>query len=324
MAKYARADIGPLRDTVYGIGFHWTTWTAPREGMPKSFPEAVETFDVPAFVEQAVECGAGHVMITATHADHWLPGPNPEVDRILPGRTCKRDLLMEIADALAAAGIKFMVYYNHGVHNPDWSPDHHQDPPWQEAVGSLEKDRSRYCDNYCRIVGWMSRHYGPKVIAYWFDSGYEHVKFDTPWERFTAAAKAGHDGRLICYNSGVFNFESYTPYQDYWAGEINGLAFWPLGGPLTPAGLPWYSFVTWHGTERYCRFGEWGLNMKNREKDFPPPQVDVVASYFQGFRRVGGAVTFNLFCWQDGSAYKSDLETMKALKRIVREGAEPK
>ena len=103
MSDYQRADFSPLAETIYGIGFHWTTWTWGRNGPPKPFEEAVETFDVPAFVAQAVEAGAGHVMITATHELHWLPGPNPEVDRILPGRTCRRDLMMEIADGLAAS-----------------------------------------------------------------------------------------------------------------------------------------------------------------------------------------------------------------------------
>ncbi len=71
---------------------------------------------------------------------------------------------MEIADGLAAAGIKLMLYYNHSIHiNPEWI----------EAVEAKESDHSAYYDNYCSILNWMGQHYGPKVIGYWIDGGDE-------------------------------------------------------------------------------------------------------------------------------------------------------
>jgi len=188
--SYQRADFAPLRDTGYGIGFHWTALTAPRDGEPLDFQDAVDAFDVDAFVQQAVDAGAGHVLITTTHAWQKMPCPNPEVDKLVAGRTCKRDLLMELADGLAAAGIKLMLYYHHGIHA------HGQDAEWREAVGWQSPD---YYDNYCRVVGWLGEHYGPKVIAWWFDAAGDLAnRSDPPWDRMAAAAKAGHPGRLIC------------------------------------------------------------------------------------------------------------------------------
>jgi len=322
MNDYQQADFWPLGSTLYGIGFHWTTWTLPEHGAPLPFPEAVERFDVEAFVEQAVECGAGHVLLTATHELHWLPGPNPEVDRILPGRTCKRDLIMEIADGLAKVGIKFMLYYNHGTaHGGTANP---QDPEWQAAVGSRDKDRTRYHENYCRIVSWMGEHYGPKIIAYWFDSASELTRYpDTPWAKFTAAAKVGHPGRLVSYNSGIMNFEKVTPFQDYWAGEIVGLPLWLSVGAKAPNGLSWYGLCTWNCYDRYCNQGEWGIHEKSRTHSWVAPDPDVVAAcanrfHFGGW---GGAVTFNLLCYQDGRAIKTDLETMKAVRERIRKKA---
>ena len=178
MPNYQRPSFWPLGSTIYGIGFHWTTWTQPEHGPALAFPEAVERFDVHAFVEQAVACGAGHVLLTATHELHWLPGPNPELDRMLPGRTCRRDLIMEIADGLAKVGIKLMLYYNHGTLR---SGQYVQDPQWQEATGAQAADRTRYFDNYCRVLGWLGEHYGPKVIAWWLDSASHFEQFkDTP------------------------------------------------------------------------------------------------------------------------------------------------
>ena len=319
MSDYQRADFSPLAETIYGIGFHWTTWTCPQSGPKKPFEEAVEAFDVPAFVAQAQACGAGHVMITATHERHWLPGPNPEVDRILPGRTCRRDLMMEIADGLAAADIRFMLYYNHGTWKPPWAPKYVQDPAWQEAVGALDKDRRRYYDNYCRVVGWMGEHYGPKVMAFWMDSGYEHARFsDTPWERFTAAAKAGHPGRLVTYNSGVFSQQCYTPCQDFWAGEVNGINFVPATTRTTPDGLPWYAFCAWACYDDWFQHAAWGLDEKNHDRAWKCPPSQAVVNFITQFRHRKGAVTLNLLCYQDGSAYAGDLETMKGVKAILR------
>ena len=48
-----------------------------------------------------------HVLFTVNHGNYYLCCPNPEVDRILKGRTTKRDLVMDLADALlkkASAG----------------------------------------------------------------------------------------------------------------------------------------------------------------------------------------------------------------------------
>lgn len=313
---YQRADFGPLAATKYGISLHWTTWTMPRTGEPLSFPEAVEAFDVPALVDIARRTGAGHVMLTATHAKQWLPGPNPEVERILPGRTCERDLIMELADALAEHGILALLYYHHGTDLKQRGAE--DDEEWAESVGAYVEDQGPYYDNYCRIVSWMGEHYGPKVKAFWFDAGYGlDRRSPTPWERMSAAAKAGFPDRLITYNPGVEKHTLYTPYQDYWAGEVNGLAFRPQG-PLTPSGLPWYSFATWATMPGYPGWGAWGIDATTRDLDFPPPAVEDVMAYLEGFWAVGGAVTFNLLCYQDGSVVEGHVEVLEEVRRRVR------
>jgi hypothetical protein len=291
----------------------------PREGEPLAFPDAVEAFDVEALVDLAQRTGAGHVLFQATHAKHWLPGPNPEVDRILPGRTCERDLIMEIADALAAVGVPLIVYYHHGTDLKTRGVNE-DDEEWAEAVGAYREDQTAYYDNYCRVLGWMGEHYGPKIMAWWFDAGYG-LQFrppaePTPWERMTAAAKAGFPDRLVTYNPGIAKYTLYTLCQDYWAGEINGLDFRP-SGPLTPTGLPWYSFMTWvqqPGTP----WGVWGIDMESRDVVWPAPDPDAVAAYLEAFWACGGAVTFNLLCYQDGSVMEGHAEVLEEMRRRYR------
>ena len=52
----------------YGLGFHWTTWTADKEkGIPAPFEETVNKFDVDKFVKQAKDLGAKHILLTSCH-----------------------------------------------------------------------------------------------------------------------------------------------------------------------------------------------------------------------------------------------------------------
>ena len=311
MSEYVRASFGPLRSRAYGVGFHWTTATVPAEGEPAAYEDAVAAFDVPAFVEQAAAMGAGWVLLTSTHSRHHFPGPNPEADRILPGRTCPRDLLMELADGLAAAGMRLALYYNSGIHRGD--------PQWRQAVGADGPDSTVFFDNWCRVVGWMGEHYREKVIAWWFDGGYELDAFArTPWASLTAAAKAGNPDRLVCYNPGIERHQMYTPLQDYWAGEVCRLNYIPRG-PQTPGGLPWHAFVSWHGDSRKPTCGAWVMSEENRAVDWWAPPAESVVAFVRGFERVGGAVTFNVFCYQDGRVFAPDFDLMREVKRRVRD-----
>ncbi|NQT51939.1 alpha-L-fucosidase [bacterium] len=309
---YSRADFAPLRDTVYGIGLHWTTRTMPRTGDPLPFDQAVAAFDVPAFVQQAVDAGAGHVLFTSCHSHHWLCCPNPVVDEIVPGHTCERDLLMDLADGLAPHGIRLIVYYNHGIH-PN-SPD----AAWQAACGIHDATRDRYHDNYTRLIAWMGERYGPKIAAWWFDGGYHLNEVpDAPWDRFTAAAKAGQPDRLVCYNAGIEKHTMYTELQDYWAGEVCRLNYTPRG-PLTPGGLPWYAFVSWYADPSRPLCGVWVMDEKHRELDWPAPRPECVVDLLRRFQACDGAVTFNVFCTQDGSLFDADLAVLRQVKQIVR------
>jgi len=309
---YRRASFEPLRRTGYGVGFHWTTWTVPRKGKPLAFPDAVEQFDIAAFVQQAVATGAGHVLFPLTHELQWFPCPHPVVDRLLPGRTCQRDLIMELADALEAVNIQLVLYYHHGC---DLTT---QDPAWQQAVGGQDLDQTRFHDCITEVIGWIAQRYGRKFIAWWFDAGYGPMRrAAAPFARWSEAAKLGHPDRLVTYNAGIERHQLYTPCQDYWAGESIRLNFVPRG-PLTPAGLPWYSYTTWHAFPDAALGGEWGMNERSVQLNWPPPPVESVVAYLQRFVDLGGTVTFNLLCYQDGSVLESDLKVMEQVKKHVR------
>ena len=125
---YKRANTDWLAKCRFGIGVHWTAQTVPRNGPPKPFQKAVADFDLKRFMAAVEHAGADYVLFTAAHALQMLPAPHPVLDKILPGRTCERDLIRELADALAAKQKHLLVYYNHSCNGK-------QDAAWEQAVG---------------------------------------------------------------------------------------------------------------------------------------------------------------------------------------------
>ncbi|MBM4088928.1 MAG: hypothetical protein FJ276_05770, partial [Planctomycetes bacterium] len=206
---YARANTDWLAKCRFGIGVHWTAQTVPRSGTPKTFQRAVADFDLNGFIAAVEHAGADYVLFTAAHALQMLPAPHPVLDTILSGRTCERDLIRALADALAARQKHLLVYYNHSCNGKD-------DPEWRKAVGYDGTDKGRFAQNLLEIVGWMGERYKDKIKAWWFDSPYsldtrgphnsvttDMTGFQFPWEQFTVAAKIGYPARLVTYNAGV-------------------------------------------------------------------------------------------------------------------------
>ncbi|MBN2450512.1 MAG: hypothetical protein JXR77_08980 [Lentisphaeria bacterium] len=302
--SFEPADFGPLRATGYGVGFHWTALTLPQRGEPLPFAEAVARFDVSRFVDQVRQTGAGHVLFTLAHARHIMPCPNAEMDAVLPGHTCERDLIMDLAEGLREAGVALCLYYHHGISSrPPASP-------WELAAGAGPGDSAAFYDRHCRILEILGERYGRKVTAWWFDSAQALARLGaTPWERIAEAARAGHPGRLLCHNTGIEQHALATPCQDYWSGEICRLNYLPRG-EYTPGGLPWYAFVSWHGDSRKPLCGVWVMDAENRPFDWPPPPVESVVRFVRRFQAVGGVPAFNLLCYQDGRILETDLEVM--------------
>ena len=92
---YVRANTDWLAGCRFGIGIHWTAQTVPRTGPAKAFAQAVADFDLKGFLAALDRSGADYVLFTIAHALQRLPAPHPALDRILPGRTCERDLIQE-------------------------------------------------------------------------------------------------------------------------------------------------------------------------------------------------------------------------------------
>jgi hypothetical protein len=81
---------------------------------------------------------------------------------VLPGRTSKRDLVADLADALGHRGMKLMLYYHLGASN---------DAEWMQATGAYETDTSKLFGNWEAIISEAGNRYKDRLAGWWFDDG---------------------------------------------------------------------------------------------------------------------------------------------------------
>jgi hypothetical protein len=308
---YIRANTDWLAKCRFGIGVHWTAQTVPRSGSPQPFQQAVADFDLNGFMASVEHAGADYVLFTAAHALQMLPAPHPVLDEILPGRTCQRDLIRELADALAAKKKHLLVYYNHSCNGK-------QDSPWEQAVGYHAPNKERFAKNLTDIIAWMGERYGDKIKAWWFDSPYsvdprgphnsvttDMTGFPFPWERFTVAAKVGHPARLVTYNPGVNQTFLYTTHQDYWAGELVNLDD-PASRRYLDSGLQWFGWT--------CLEDRRWVHTR-LDTPIPPPLYtdEQVIRYVKTCNQHTAPMTFNVGIYQDGTMAEASVEQLHRL-----------
>jgi len=310
--SYHRANTDWLSQCRFGVGVHWTAQTAPRKGKPLPFQRAVEAFRVDRFVDAVAHTGADYVLFTATHALQMLPAPHPVLDKLLPGRTCTRDLIGELARGLASRNIRLLLYYNHSCNGND-------DTQWAKAVGYYDAKKERLVDNLCQVIAWLGERYGEQVKAWWFDSSYsldprgphnsvttDMRGFQFPWERYAKAAKTGFAERLVTFNAGVNAQFLYTEHQDYWAGETNDLNA-PANGRYLANGLQWFGWT--------CLDTPGWVHAKVESEIQQPLYADAkVIDYVRHCNRNQSPMTFNVGIYQDGELATASVDQLRRVK----------
>ena len=110
-ARAHRASTDWFVKAGYGVMFHWTDFTQPRDGMMKPYPDAVRAFDVETFAKLIREIGAAYVIFTLNHAHPHCPAPIQSWEAAHPGSTTQRDLVGDMANALEKRGIRASPLY---------------------------------------------------------------------------------------------------------------------------------------------------------------------------------------------------------------------
>ena len=294
-----RSDPSWFQKARYGIMVHWTSQSVPLRGAPVSYQDAVAAFDVEAFAAAMQRAGAGFVVFTTAHAMQFFPAPLASLDRLLPGRTSRRDLVADLADALGRRGLKLMLYHHPGTAG---------DAEWVRAAGLFDADPSQFFAAWQEIITEAGRRYGDRLAGWWFDDGSVGLYYRSPpWEALARAAKAGHPGRLISFNA--WELANPTLFHDFCTGEgcqePRG-----IGGLLTPGGDGRYPRGTHAGLQASaCLIAEkdWGHFVP--DTPLPPPSwtPDRLAALLKGFIACRNVPILNLQITQDGRLSEATL-----------------
>ena len=84
-------------------------------GRNTTWSDCVDEFNVTAYADSVSTAGGKWAVITMMQGSRFMLGPNAAYDRYTgyaPGDACsRRDLVLELSDALSARGIALMLYW---------------------------------------------------------------------------------------------------------------------------------------------------------------------------------------------------------------------
>ncbi len=304
-ARAHRASTGWFVKAGYGVMFHWTDSTEPRDGTKKPYAEAVSAFDVDAFAKLIDEIGAGYVLFTVNHAHAHCPGPIKSWEAIHPGLTTQRDLIGDMAEALQKKGIKLLLYIN--------------SPTLTKLGGigttglyNLTFSEQQFTEIHKNVLSEIGARYGKKLAGYWFDSWYQSLAAyaDVPIDEIFRFCKVGNPDRITAFNFWIFPV--LTPSQEYWAGEI-----YSLQNPFESRYIQKGAGTGFQAHGLISMLGSW---VHNKVGPMPPPpfKVEDLIAYVKANIAHQAVTTINIGIYQDGTIEQSSLDMMRALRSSVR------
>lgn len=333
----------------FGLMAHWIPpGLPPRVGARVTdLNTAVNGFDLDLFLRQFMETGADWLIFTIGQNTGYYASPNSVLDRLAgPGHCSRRDLVLEIAQAVKAMGRRFIAYFTYEVAGQ--SAEIKKAFQWTEVEGTAQE---KFQPLFCEFIAEYARRFGNLLDGWWIDGtftgeafggvfDYAKIRADLLWSALRAgnpeACAAFNDGSLCCGSTNVV-----VPGQDYLAGEtevlINGKV--RHGGrrgtnaPLLdiathfrqpPASCLWHALVPidcmWgHG----CRGKGWQClpftipATGPGEMEPPLYTVSDLQTLVRDFKAAGGGVTFNVGIFQEGGLGPKSVDQLAELTRCM-------
>ena len=240
-----------FRDAGYGIMVHYLKPAIAPEGGALEWNEAVNSFDVELFANQANEARVGYVMFTLGQNSGYYCSPNATFDSIVgvkPGELCStRDLPQDLIKALKKYNIPLILYLpsNPPVRNKLVSEKFKY--PFKKDSATSQYNQP-ILENMIRE--WSLR-YGEGARGWWFDGLYSwnairstrmDMSFKHNISTHTLAAKAGNKQSIVTYNYGFGEIQVNTPYCDYSSGEKKTIDEFP-SKRWVEDGVQWFLFT---------------------------------------------------------------------------------
>jgi len=303
-----------MREARFGVMMHflhdWIMKDQPAAMTPENWNQLIDGFDVETLAQQLEGVGAKYFLISIGQNSGYYLAPNATYDRltgIKPSKLSRRDLVADLAAALAKRKIRLMVYLPSGAPAGDdaaraalkWQNGPYRNAEFQRSWEAIIREWSVRWDD--RVVGW------------WFDGVYwpnrMYRSSEVPnFSSFAAAARAGNSQSVVAFNPGVVNrVLSLTPEEDYIAGEVSDPNLWNTtrrntDGLVDGARIHFLSYLgsTWgQGAARF--------------------QTDQAIAFSRRVAEVGGVVTWDTPALRNGTYAPEFLVQLKAIGAAIRE-----
>ncbi|NQT50542.1 hypothetical protein HQ576_00740 [bacterium] len=215
----------------YGIMVHYLI--APQGDTPEEktadLNRIAEQFDIEHFMKQFGQTGADWLIITLGQTTGYFCSPNDYLDLKAPGHTSRRDVVMEIAQALAKRDKRLILYL---------ASARSSDPTFTKALG---RGQEGFDDRYFEFIAAYAKKFGALVHGWWFDNcGRSSDEF---WGKWMAASRAGNPQAALAFSGAEIcaggTIHPLCAKEDYHAGEIHLLEdgkirtdFLPPGGDI--------------------------------------------------------------------------------------------
>jgi hypothetical protein len=308
----SRSSTKWLVDAQYGLMFQWGEWGFPEHGEGKPWPKMIDDFNVEKFADMVQSTGAGYVIWSPTWRAYYFPAPIQAIERIMSGRTSKRDLIGELADALNRRGIKLMLYYHCGYGDREW-----QTRNFGTADSNQIGTDALFRKNWIAIMTEVGEHYGSRLAGWFIDEGW----YPSPFEEQNKALKAGYRERLVSFNDWIR--PRLTDFQDVEFGEsFNGLndgagKLFPDGPPIAGDGV--YSEGPHKGLQAHGMFildgagygPEWGIWRPDTTIAKPKLNSEEILEMAKNAKAHHLPLSFNLLMYEDGAVSPASLDAVK-------------
>jgi hypothetical protein len=300
-ARRQHANTDWMVKAKYGLMTHWTPFTQPRRGSKKPYCDAVRDFDVERYVQMVEETGAGYLVFTTGWGGFWFPGPIDAINGRMAGRGCERDLVMELADALAKRNRKLILYWGGS--------------PSRDFVEAWGSDLQEFARNNAAFLTEVGTRYGKKVAGFFFDGGFEsrYYPYPYPYEMVTKAARTGNPDRVVSYNNWIF--PKITDFQDYWIGESTHALLSPPGREAFEPGGPQAGMQAHLNT--FLDDFDWCHTKQDTDMLPPWHTTEEVVNYVKLCVREKTVPTINMSIYQDGTVSPATLDQMRAVSKAI-------
>jgi alpha-L-fucosidase len=293
-----------LKEAKFGVFVHYL-------GEGPNWNERVESFNADKFADQLQQTGAKYLIFTLGQNSGYYCSPNASYEKYAgykTGQRCsKRDLPMEITEALAKRGIRLMLYL------PSRSPQRdNQAMAGLHDVHERQPAPQEFTKRWSEVIAEWSLRYGTKISGWWFDGSYNTAGWDDltrpyNWNTWAAACLAGNPESILAFNPGTRidkAFTALTDQQDYTAGEQNKFQ-------VTPETNPAQKDLQWH----ILSF----LGTRWAGRDGPTNSDEYMVDYVRKVNALGGTVTIDVNVSADGTIYPPHLRQLIAIGKEIQQ-----